>query len=281
MREVLGPFDLEWTRGPRDAERIAREAARDGAARIVVAGGDGTVSEVASGLLQAGLGDAVDLALLPLGTGADLPRGVGVPQGLGPALQAIARGRRRRIDAGRIHYLAADGRPCTACFVNVASFGLGGLVAERVNRGSKRLGGRLAFLLGTLRALMRFTPEPVRISLDGEAIFQGPLTLGAAANGTTFGGGMLVAPGAQPDDGLLDVVIVRGTDRTTLLRRLPRVYRGTHLALPEVRAYRGRCLEATSSGAQVWIEVDGESLGTLPVRVEVLPGALRLVGVVG
>ena len=281
VREALGACDVEWTRGPRDAERIAREAVRAGVERIIVAGGDGTVSEVATGILAADLGGYAEIGLLPLGTGGDLRRTLGVPADVDAALAAIAAGGRTRLDAGRASYCDRGGREAQVFFVNIASLGISGLTTELVNRAPKFLGGRVSFLLGTLRSIVsyRAAAHPVELRLDGERVHEGPLVLAAAANGRFFGGGMQVAPGARPDDGLLDVVVIPGFGKLRLVAELPRIYRGTHLAIPGVRALRGRVLEARPLGEEPpWVEIDGEPLGRLPARFEALPGALTLVG---
>jgi diacylglycerol kinase (ATP) len=281
VREALGACDVEWTRGPRDAERISREAVRAGVERIVVAGGDGTVSEAVTGILAADLGTYVELGLLPLGTGGDLRRTLGVPADVGAALAAIAAGERTRIDAGRASYCDRSGREARVFFVNIASLGISGLTTELVNRAPKALGGRVSFLLGTLRSIVSYRAEahPVELRLDGEVIHEGPLVLAAAANGRYFGGGMQVAPRAQPADGLLDVVVIPGFSKPRLLAELPKIYRGAHLEVPGVLARRGRVLEARSVGGEApWVEIDGEPLGRLPARFEALPGALNLVG---
>jgi YegS/Rv2252/BmrU family lipid kinase len=281
VREVLGACDIEWTRGPRDAERIAREGVRAGVERVVVAGGDGTMSEVVTGILAADLGRYAELAMLPLGTGGDLRRTLGVPADLEDALAAIARGERRPLDAGRARFQGRDGRETSVYFVNIASLGISGLTTELVNQAPKGLGGRVSFLVGTLRSIAsyRAADHPVELRLDGEVIHKGPLVLAAAANGRYFGGGMQVAPDARPDDGLLDVVVVPGLSKLRLLAELPRIYRGTHIGVGGVLSQRGRVLEATPLGGEPpWVEIDGEPLGRLPARIEILPGALTLVG---
>jgi YegS/Rv2252/BmrU family lipid kinase len=278
LRECLGGFEVEWTRAPRDAERIAREGVRAGIERIVVAGGDGTTSEVVSGLLGAELGEYAEVALLPLGTGGDLMRTLEVPHQLDRALEGIAAGGVRKVDAGRVRYTDRNGRERTAHFLNVTSFGVSGLITELVNRATKAFGGQVSFLLGTLRGITRYRPEEVRIRVEGELVHDGPLVLGTAANGRFFGGGMHVAPRAEPADGLFDAVVVPGFSRVRLLRELPRIYRGTHLEVPEVSLHRGQCIEAEAAPGKVWVEIDGEPLGTLPARIEVLPAAISVLG---
>ncbi len=283
LRAALGPLEVERTRGPRDAERVAREAVRAGVERLVVAGGDGTLSEVVTGLLAADLGAYARVAPLALGTGGDLLRTFGVPRDLDGALARIVAGKTRRIDVGRARFRAPDGRDRTTYFLNVASFGVSGLVTQLVNEAPKALGGRASFLIGTLRGLLRYRVPHVTVRVDGAPLFDGPLTLATAANCRFFGGGMEVAPRALPDDGLLDVVVVSGLSKPALIRRLPRLYRGTHLGIPGVLHARGRVVEAevapSSEGAPVFTEIDGEPLGTLPVRYEALPGAITLLGV--
>ncbi len=283
LREALGDVEVEWTGAPRDAERIAREGVRAGAERVVVAGGDGTVSEVVSGLVGAELGGYARLGVVPLGTGGDLPRTLGIPRDPEAAIAAIAKGEERVVDAGRVAYRRPEGGEATACFLNIGSLGISGLVCRLVDAAPKALGGRVSFAVGTVRAVLRYGQPPVRLRVDGDAIHEGPLTLATAANGRWFGGGMHVAPRARPDDGLLDVVVVPAYSRLRLLRELPRIYAGTHLDVAGVALRQGRVLEAepVAEGPEaepIWIELDGEALGTLPARFEVRPGAVRLVG---
>ncbi len=281
LREAIGPFEVEPTRGPRDASRIAREAARSGVERIVVAGGDGTISETASGLLEAGLADEVQLGLLPLGTGGDLLRSVGAPRDLAAAVRALALGKTRRIDTGRLRYRDPDGAERRVSFVNVASFGISGLVDDLVNRAPKWLGGTASFGVGTLRALARHRSEPVRLELDGELVHDGPASLIAVANGGCFGGGMRIAPGARPDDGWLEVVVVPGLGRLRLLANFPSIYRGRHVDHPDVVHRRARRVVADAEPGRVLLDVDGEALGSLPAEIEILPASLTLFGVDG
>jgi YegS/Rv2252/BmrU family lipid kinase len=278
LAQALGPLEVEFTRGPRDAERIAREAVRAGVDRLIVAGGDGTLSEIATGLLSAGLGGYATIVALPLGTGGDFLRTLGVPRDLERAIECLREGKPRPLDAALATFVDAAGRPARAHFVNVASFGVSGRVVELVSRSPGLLGGRASFLLGALRAIARHHSEPVRVRVDGRVVHEGPLVLAAAANGRYFGAGMCIAPEARTDDGLFDAVAVREMGRGRLLRKLPLIYRGAHLSDPGVSVWRGRVVEAEPLGAPVPLELDGEPLGVLPARFEVLPAALMLIG---
>jgi YegS/Rv2252/BmrU family lipid kinase len=275
LREVLGAIEVEWTQGPRDAERLAREAVRAGFDRLLVAGGDGTLSEVATGLLGAGLGAYARIGILPFGTGGDLVRTLGIPRDIERAIACIAEGKVRRVDASRVTLRDDTGRDRVCYGLNITSLGISALVVTLAERSPRFVGGSGAFLLGTLRAILRHRCHPVRVSVDGKVVHDGPLILATAANGRYFGGGMLVAPQAHCDDGRLDVVVVAGLSRQELFAKLYRIYRGTHLKDPAVRAYRGRVIEAFGP-PEVRLEVDGEPLGALPARIEVLDGALSL-----
>lgn len=279
LRAALGSLEIDWTKGSRDAERLAAEGARAGVERILVAGGDGTASEVVAGVLGAERGDQVEIGLLPLGTGADLVRGLGLPRKLDEAIAAIRDGAVRRIDAGRLHFVDHEGEPRACYFINSATVGVSGMVCSMVNDTTKMFGGTISFLVGTIRALLRFSPAPVELVLDGEPIYEGDLVLATANNGSHFGGGMNGAPGASFVDGLLDVVVIPGLSKAELLFKLPMLYTGAHVRDPSVRSFRGRKLEVRAPGTQHHLEVDGEPRGVTPASFEVLPGAIRLVGV--
>ena len=276
LRAVLGPLRVEWTRARGDAERIASEGLAT-ATRVIVAGGDGTASEVATGLLRDGAPARAAVGLLPLGTGSDLPRAIDGPRDFDRTLAAIASGRRRRIDAGRIGVTVEGGR-ATRFFLNAATAGLSATVVEAIGRVAKRSGHSLVtYAAGGLAGLARWTSPSVRVTVDGRVEHDGPLVFVAACNGRYFGGGMHVAPDAEPDDGLFDVVIVPGMARATLLRHAPRLYRGTHLAVPGVRLARGTRVELEAE-APVEAEADGEWLGRLSATIELIPGAIELLG---
>jgi len=279
LRRALGPLEIEFTRAPRDAERIAREGVRSGIGRIIVAGGDGTLSEVVTGLLSAGLGDYATIGLLPVGTAADFARGLGGSLDLDAAIDRIAGGRTLRVDAGRATYRRGDREAITSYFANIASLGLSGEVAELVNRTGKAFAGRLTYLLGALRGLARHRSEPVSISVDGRCVFEGALAIAAIANGPRFGGGMRIAPNARVDDGVFDWLVVPSMPRLSLLRKIPLLYKGSHLGDPRILHGQGRVVEARAMDGPVRIDVDGEALGVLPARFEILPGAITLLGV--
>ena len=247
----------------------------------MAAGGDGTAREVVSGLLSSPARERGEplppLGVLPLGTGGDLRRSLGLAADLREAAGQL-RGEPAPVDAGRIDYLDEAGKSATSFFLNIASFGLSGLTDRLVARVPRHFGGTVAFALASSLAILRHRSEPVALRVDGEPLYDGPLVLGAAANGRCFGGGMQLAPHAGPADGRFDVVLVTDPRAPRLLANLPSIYGGRHLTHPAVRTARGRVLEADATPGRVWLDIDGEPLGTLPARIEVLPRALSVLG---
>ena len=260
--EVAVPEDREATR-----EAILR-AALTGAERVVVVGGDGTIHLVVNALLAAGAGERVGIGVVPAGTGSDLARVLRLPRHPEEALRHAVLAPLRATDAGR-----CDGPQGRFYFANIASAGIGGLVDATVNAMPRR--GRAAFLLATLRALRAYRCVPVRVTADGQAWFEGRIFLLALANGTTFGKGMRIAPGARIDDGLLDAVLVREIAGWQLVRRLPQVYLGRHLGARPVSVRLVRELRLEPLGELPPFDVDGETYPGGAATFAVLPGALR------
>jgi YegS/Rv2252/BmrU family lipid kinase len=275
---ALGSVEVEHTRAPRDAERLAREGVRAGVERVVVAGGDGTLSEVVTGLLAADLAGYAEIGVLPLGTAADFARSLGVPRELDRAIACLVAGRVRPIDAGRVTYRSVQGAERISYWVNVASFGASALACQMLNRSPRLFGATFSFLFGALRAILRYRSAHVTIRVDGALVHDAPLTFAAVANGRCFGAGMRLAPDARLDDGLFDVVIVSGLSTVRRLIRLPGIYRGAHLADAATALHRGTVVEAAATSGAVLLELDGEPLGTLPAHFELLPGALSMIG---
>ncbi|MEE3325990.1 MAG: diacylglycerol kinase family protein [Myxococcota bacterium] len=279
LKDILGEVELARTAGPRDAIRIAREAVRSGVERLVVGGGDGTLSEVVTGILDSGLGGEVEIGFLPLGSGCDLARSVGLPRSIPQALELLAQGERRKLDAGRVRFVGRDGAPGSFCFINETSFGLSGLTVDWMNRFGRRLGPRLGFGVAAAQAVLRGQTPDVAITVDGREVHRGPTSMVVVANGCFFGGGMKIAPDARPDDGEFDVVIVSPLSRPRFLANFPSLYKGTHLSHPAVRVFKGKQIEARpQDGSRAPLDTDGEALGVLPLSVELLPQAITFFG---
>jgi YegS/Rv2252/BmrU family lipid kinase len=288
LRELGVVPTVVRTAGPEDATRLVREALRAGVRGIAVIGGDGTLSEATNGFFEEGLPIRADAFLAPIsaGTGGDFRKSLGAANiGTGNAsVEEIVRrmwgAKVRPIDVGHLRYVANDGSERERTFLNITSFGLGGLVDRLVNEGPKWMGGGAAFFVGTVRALARYRPQRVRVTVDDAAPSEALVTNVAICNGQFFGGGMHVAPDARLDDGLFDVVTMRALGLRAAARLTPRLYRGTHLGRSGIDHVRGRVVvaEPTDPAQHVLLDVDGEAPGRLPVRFELKKGALLLRG---
>lgn len=272
--------DVAETRGPGDAARLVREGHGDGVDCVALMGGDGTLNEASQAFIDpaGNLLPGPALALLPSGTGGDFRKSFGLGTQVEEAIARLVSSPPRRVDLGVLELCGHDGRPLIRSFINIASFGIGGLTDRIVNSSPKWMGGRTAFALGTLRALAVYRNADVRVRVDDQPWIEGPIFNVAIANGRYFGGGMLIAPDADPSDGALDVVAMMDLSALESVSLSPQVYRGQHLGHSKVRASRGQRVtaEALAPRKEVLIDMDGETPGRLPLVARVLPSALRI-----
>jgi diacylglycerol kinase family enzyme len=233
------------TAAPREATAIARRFVADGFGLVVAVGGDGTVNEVANGLVDPRGGTKTRLGIVPAGRGADLVRGLGWRREPAAALARIRRGAARTIDLGR----ATFGDGASRVFVNVAGVGLDAAASALAAR-SRLPGGIAPYLSSAAGALLRHGSYPMTVDVDGARV-AGPMRAVIVANGGFFGGGLRIVPGAALDDGWLDAALVGDVSWIDLVRNARRVYRGTHVEHPKLtllpgRAVRGRVPTAPS-----------------------------------
>ncbi|HET9544447.1 MAG TPA: diacylglycerol kinase family protein [Gaiellaceae bacterium] len=253
---------------------LAERAVADGAAVIVVVGGDGTVYEAVNGLIRSGASAEVDVAIVPRGTGTDFVRTFGITGDLDRAFATAREGRVRAVDVGRARYVAWDGTPAESNFANFAGAGISGAIARRANATSKAAGGRVSFMWATIAVFAGWKATPVELTVDGERR-AGPMFEVLATIGEYAAGGMRVTPGAAPDDGLLDVITIGDVTKIDFVLTFPKIYRGTHVRHPKIETLRGRTVRIESE-EPLPIALDGEQPGTTPLEVDLLPGALRL-----
>jgi diacylglycerol kinase family enzyme len=193
------------------------------------------------------------------------------------AVAVLAAGRTRPVDFGRLSLDGvAGGAPHVRHFINIADCGIGGEVVARVNRSSKRAGGTATFLWHSLASLLSFRPLAARVAVDG-VVEEGRFQNVVIANGRYFGGGMLVAPGADFCDGLFDVVLFGDLSRVRSVTGIRRIYAGTHLGRPLISLRRGRTVRVTPLGDEpLRFEMEGEEVGPAPATATLLPGAVLL-----
>jgi len=245
---------------PGELGEIARDAE---AALLVVVGGDGTLNEVVNGRRD------VELAVIPQGTGTDFVRTHGIPMEFDDAVAVARDGRPAAIDLGRVHCSHGE-----RWFANVASVGMSGAVARRANSMSKALGGRVTFFYALVREFLGWQNTEVTVRLDADER-RGRMHDVIVANGQWHGGGMWLAPGAEADDGLFDVVLIGDVTKLDFVTTAPKLYRGTHLAHPKVDVLRSATV-SVDARVPLPIETDGEVVGTTPARFEIAHEALRL-----
>jgi diacylglycerol kinase (ATP) len=274
-------YRVEPTSGPRDATRLSTIARRDGVDAILAIGGDGTISEVVQGYVEDGrVAEGPKLAVLSAGTGGDFVRTLGGAPSTRERVAGLLTGAERRLDVGLVELEESGGSSQVRAFINILSFGLSGRTDELVNNGPKWLGGRAAFFLGAAAAMATYRNLPVRLRVDEKVVFEGPILTVAIANGRFFGGGMHIAPHADPFDGALEVVVLGNLSFTESLGLSPKIYQGTHTAHEKVSTFRGQKVqaEAIRTGDRLLVDLDGETPGTLPLSAWVSPGAIGLLG---
>jgi diacylglycerol kinase (ATP) len=275
-------FEEHVTTRSGEATEVAREALKIEVARIVAVGGDGTLSEIVNGYFD-DCGRAINsdaaIGLLPSGTGSDFRRSLGLTSRR-DSIRALISLETRLLDAVRAEFLDLDGASVSRVFINVASFGLGGDVSALVNKWRESLprwiGGGARFAAAAIAALGRYKNVSVSLRLDERAMSINS-NLIVVANGRFAGGGMMLAPHAELDDGLLDVIVTDGATRLDVIRELPRIQRGAHLENPRVSEMRAREVSIETEKPMA-IDLDGEMVGFTPAHLRVLPSAIRFLG---
>ena len=225
------------------------------------------------GLVGAGLGDRVELGMLPLGTGRDFARSLRIPRRFEDAVEVARAGRLRTVDVGRATYAGAAGE-ARAHFANFAGAGISGGIAARANRTTKALGGKVSFFWATLAVFSRWQPSEMTVTIDGVER-QARLLEALAMNGDYTAGGMWVAPEASLEDGAFDVVLIGDFSKAEFTTTFPKIYRGRHVTHAKVEIVRARELRVDAP-EPLPIVLDGEQPGTTPVRFELLPAAVRV-----
>ena len=279
LTDGLGAFDVRFTEAVGDGRRLAREEAERGRRLVVAFGGDGTISEVVDGLMAAGQNRS-ELGIIPRGTGGDFRRTLGLPEQIEDAARHLTAATAKVIDVGRVSFLDHDGQPVSRSFVNVARFGFSADVATRANRSGKKLGAKAAFLGATLTHA-----DPLRQHRGADPGGRRP----AAATHTAAGSGGQRLLLRRRHEGLprpapwttacwiwwwsatSTKIEVADQDRPPVLGHPPVAEEGERRAGPQDRGVPGR-----RCGADIPIELDGETPGRLPATFEIRPQALRL-----
>jgi diacylglycerol kinase (ATP) len=268
-------FDYQFTEGKGHGIELAKAAAGDGYRYLVAVGGDGTVHEVANGILQTTNSKETSLGIISTGTGSDLSRSIGLSSDYSRVCSTLTSPRRLVIDIGQVKY-QKDGQPRERYFVNSAGIGFDAAVVKTTERIPKILGGTVPYLSGLVLSILGYHNKLVSFKIGDRNTEKARILSMVIANGRFFGGGMEIAPEAKLDDGLFDMLIIGDIAKLELLKVFPRVYKGTHLTYHKVRLEKDTRMSIEST-QKFLMHADGELLGEGPVSFQIFPRALSLV----
>lgn len=272
-------YDTEYTTAQDSATAMARKALKEGYERIIAVGGDGTLSETVNGFFEDGKQinpDAV-FSFIMSGRGNDFRKTFGISKDLKEAVDRCVNGKVRKIDLVRIDHQNHSDEKVVRYFMNIASVGMGGEVASRVNQSrlGKYIGGKGVFYYESLMALLSYKNKNVRIRIDDTFDQKLKIRLICIANGQYAGGGMWFAPHADISDGILEVMILKDVSKLTSFGMTGTIYKGKLKDHKDVITLRGKKI-TVESDEKVLLEVDGEVPGTLSATYEVIPSCLNL-----
>ena len=278
IQERLGEVHrLCVTEKPLDAFHMARRAADEGCERLIVAGGDGTLHEAVNGLASGGLRTSkrCTLGVIASGSGNGLAQSLGLPASLEEQIDVAAAGQVKKIDLARLVARSLDGMVVEQYFINECQIGIGATVVKQVGSRQKRIGGLLAYGLGTLAAIVGHPNQEMDIRfVDGRHLTE-PLAGLSIGNGSRTAAGMQLTPDAELDDGLLDVLVIHGQSAIRRFLSFPKIYTGSHREDSGFSYFQTAGVEITSSES-VLLAADGELIGTVPCSIDLIAGALSV-----
>jgi diacylglycerol kinase (ATP) len=268
-------FQAQYTKGPGEATYLTRNALREGYDCIAAVGGDGTINEVVNGFYHnlIRINKNAIFTAVPTGTGSDFSRVVSFNS---KSIASIWSSKTLiKSDLIEATFRNWTGGTEKRLFLNIADLGLGCETALRVNQSSKAFGGFLSFLAAAISAIRNMKSYMLELNVDDIPFFTGNTCMVVVANGKYFGGGMMIAPHADIQDGLLDIVLLGEFTRSELIRNLHRVYQGNHLSHPKVSIYRGRKVKMHFP-EEAALEIDGEVVGISDVSFRLIPGFINI-----
>ncbi|MFC1946258.1 diacylglycerol/lipid kinase family protein [Chloroflexota bacterium] len=270
-------FDCVYTEGVGHAVELAMAAANTDYRYIVAVGGDGTVNEVVNGILNSTGSHNTILGIVSAGTTCSFARSVGIPLDPKSCCKLLTGQNRLTIDIGVVEYQSA-GEYLRRFFVNEAGLGFGATVidaSKNIQNYFGRKSNYLPRLLMGVGSLIKYKNIPLRLSVDDEAVDPCVCTMVVIANGSYFGGGMLVAPYSTPNDGLLDMIIFGDMEKTEIMKVWPMIYSGRHIGHQKVSLRKIKKVDIQCD-REALVEADGELLGEGPVSFSVMPSALKI-----
>jgi diacylglycerol kinase (ATP) len=279
IRRGLGTdLDVRFTDRQGHGTTLATEAIKEGYERVVAVGGDGTINEVTNGFFEKGkvINPDAELAMMSIGTGSDFVKTLEFPTTPFEAAERIRQGKVWTIDLGKCTFTGLGGEEGSRFFINIADFGSGGAVVDKVNRTTKVLGGQISFLWGILTTLPTYKNKLTKYRVDDGPEEEKILNTFIVANGRYYGGGLKPAPNAELDDGVFDIVSIGDVGFLEAVSSLGKFRKGTYLEIPKVTFSKGKTVVASSEQTQL-VEMEGEVVGRLPARFEMVPKAMKII----
>lgn len=272
-----------FTEGPNHATELAREAIKQGEDFIVAVGGDGTFNEVANGFFDpenlTPINSECMFGVISSGTGSDFIKTAEIPKEIEGSIDILEHGIIQKQDIGIAKFTDLEGNPGSRLFVNVADTGLGGDVVDRVNRTTKRLGGKFSFLIGSIRGIIHHHKSHTRLILDDdeENAYEYNANMTCVCIGKYFGGGMMISPNSDSTDGNFSIITIQDGSRWMLLRNIGKIYDGSHLKMPQVKEHALCSHVKTFSEDPVFLDLDGEQVGKgTDFEFEILPNSINV-----
>ena len=283
LRAHFGAFSVAFTKKQGDGIELAKRGIASGRKFIIACGGDGTINEVANGILETG--EDVELGIFPSGTGGDFRRTLGMPSTAREVAKALREGITKMIDVGKVTFLSHNDEQVSRYFLNVSSFGLSASINERVKSTNlfkwlpgNTLSGKSNFAFSTLQEVLETEFITVRVKIDDNDEKTLNTINFCVANARFFGGGMKIAPDAKINDGFFDVINIGDIKTAKIILNVYKLYNGSHLSLKEVKSTLAKKIEVKSvdKNQTIFIETDGELPGKLPAVYEIVPNALKI-----
>lgn len=272
-------YEYIFTENRGHAIQLVCENIEKGYRNIAVVGGDGTLNEALNGIFEQKACDPLEISLgmIPVGTGNDWCRMFGIPFDYAGAVDVLMKKKTFLQDVGKVTFFRND-IPVTRYFMNVAGMGYDALVAKKTNLlKEKGFGGPLVYFYFIFTSLFQYKFMDAVIRIDEETIFNGSIFSMNVGICKYNGGGMMQVPYAIPDDGLLDVILIKKASKLFVIRNANKLYDGSHINLSPVKTFRGKTVKIDSPG-KIYLEADGESLGHTPMSFEILTRRLKVIG---
>lgn len=284
LRNTFGSHELKFytTERPGHSVELAEQAIREGCTHIICAGGDGSLNEVANGVMNARehlTGEQwsrIRVGVLPMGTGNDFVKTVHAPKTEIGLKELILDDVYTTIDLGLVEYFTETGLQKKRYYINITDVGMGGVVAERLSRYSKWMGAQLTYQRAILSTLVTYKHQPVKVKADSFT-YEGSIMNFIMANGKYFGSGLGIAPEAEVTDGLLSIVILGEISLLDYIKNLGTVKKCEKLVHPELEYKTAKELYIESPAGPLAIDMDGEFIGYSPMTVKVVPAAIRFI----